>query len=185
MKGLVIMHTIMKANAIDPCIAEYFLGFVKTSCNDYGFLDMNIFNQCKDSIYIAIDTYRETDSYNNIDGIIGCRRINMEQAKIEKLEYYCKPYQIVYSIEFLHYAKLYGSTDILGNYESADKIIGSMISECLADKNDAFAVYRPYCPTGKTPEEHDALIRNGFYVDSYDPVKEQFTYIRKPKLQGM
>ena len=89
------MQTIMKVNAIDPCIAEYFLGFVKTSCSDYDFLDMDIFNQCKDSIYIALDTYRGTNPYNNINGIIGCRRINMEQAKIENLEYYCKPYQIV------------------------------------------------------------------------------------------
>lgn len=179
------MQTIMKANAIDPCIAEYFLGFVKTSCSDYDFLDMDIFNQCKDSIYIALDTYRGTNPYNNINGIIGCRRINMEQAKIENLEYYCKPYQIVYSIEFLHYTKFHGLVDVLGNYQSIDKTIGDMISECLADKNDAFTVYRPICPTGKTPEEHDALIKHGFYVDSYDPVKERFTYVRRPKLHGM
>lgn len=178
------MQTIKKANSIDPCMAEYFLGFIKTSCSDYDFLDMNIFNQCKDSIYIAIDDYHGTNPYNNINGIIGCRRINMDQAKIEKLEYYCKPYRIVYSIEFLHCNKFTGFVDVLGNYESTSKVIGELIRECLADKNDAFTVYRPYCPTGKTPEEHDALIKHGFYIDSYDPAKEQFTYVRRPKVHG-
>ena len=174
------MPVIKKIDGSNLGILNYMYAFVKMNCAEYEDLDKNIYLECRDSIYTSLDTY-----YTNlINGIIGCRRVNMDDIEIDvKLKYHCKPYNIVYNIEFLHYFYTNNKFDIVGNYQSESKFIEDLISACIADKNDAFILYRPKCPTGKNPEEHDVLINLGFELVEYSMEREIFTYMHTPKTQ--
>lgn len=155
---------------------HYFHEYLLASCDKN--IDYNDFIKCASSIYIAKDMYR----YNTI-GIIGCRRLRKEEIDIDKLKYYCKPNGIIYSIDFLHQDSF--KYDLCGNYHTSTEVIERLIYECLADKNDAFTVYRPYCPTGKSPECHDSLIKMGFNLESYDNRTDIFTYVCPPKVRAI
>lgn len=137
---------------------------------------------CKDFLKSrnCIITLRSLNN-RNIYGIIGARLTTMEEVGIDKLDFYCKPDQEVYSIDFMHFSTP-GKFDVTGSYINANKIYIGLIRECLADKNDGFAVYKAYCPTGKSPEIHDALIESGFKVESYDSKSETFTYVKPPEM---
>lgn len=137
--------SIKKAEEYNDKKLKFLYELLISSCPDYTYLDIDDFKECRNSIY-----YINGPFY--IDGIIGCRRMSEKEFNKDLL-YHCTPENIVYSIEFLHY---------LSPYYSVDRI-RTFVRECLADKNDAFCLLNPKCPTKTYESYKDILFNLGFY----------------------
>lgn len=155
---------------------------IKASCEDYKFLERRQFDECINSIYICTE-YDTFGFATNIYGMVGVRETTMEDIGVEKLKYYCKKSHKIYSMEFLHYS-YHGSTPYPPSYVSDESVYMKLLRESLADKNDGFVVFRPHCPTGRTPEYHKYLIEFGFEIEDYNSLTEQYTYVKSPTVWG-
>ena len=164
------------------CYAHTYL--IKNS-ERYRNISLEDMKKCRDSIYTI--SYNNRNSYEHMDGIIGCRRVYGLEAELDGLLYYCQPYGVVYRIEFLYYNPNYDSDfefHILRhrcvNKKPMDNIAYRLIKECLASKNDAFTVYR--IKSDKIPREHEILTLSGFYLDQKDIDKGIYMYIHAPRV---
>lgn len=149
---------------------------LRTNCPGYMKITKDLFNKCNNSIYI-IEDRNIGEFLGNFYGIIGCRMLTMEEARIEKLDFYCKPYytnhslNLVYEIEFLHFSKF--SNYI--NKEDSIKFIKTLIEYCMADQNDGFTVYRAKC-NNIVDEYETALLESNFKFHSKEFSTEDDKY---------
>lgn len=157
---------------------------LKANCPGYSELSEEIFNKCNNSIYIIED--RLISEYiGNFYGIIGSRLLTMEEAKINKLDFYCKPYytnhelNLVYEIEFLHFSYFN-----MINKNEGNILLEELIKYCVADQNDGFTVYKAKCDV--IPDSYEqALINSNFRCTDekyYDvsTMKDYKVYVRPP-----
>ena len=166
-----IPHEITRINRLDPVLMDTLFNFLKSDCPKYMDLDREVFNECDIFIYTGCFM----DPIKNIKGIIGIRRTTMENIKVPKLEYYCQPNGILYSLEFVHIFNMYPN-------DLQKTSLTKMIKAAIADKNDGFTFFVPKCPiTNKEPIYH-ALEDNNFklypYLHNRVPV---IMFMRSPK----
>lgn len=150
----------------DPIIAETILNFIKADCPNYRNLEYETLMQC--------NCFASTSEVGTITGIVAGRRLSYYDADLGiDLKYYCQRHRMIYAIECLHYFDR--------NIDKNSKdMYYNLLKEFLADKNDSFIVFRPYCPSGSIAEGHEILVEMGFTVHEYDKEKSRYTYIKPP-----
>lgn len=155
----------------------------KANCFEYEKLSKEEFLKCNNSIYIIED--RLINEYmGNFYGIIGSRLITLEESKIDKLDFYCKPYNtdhsldLLYEIKFLHFDQFKGFS-----INENKPFLSALIKYCIADKNDGFTLYRAKCDN-IVEDFEDVLIENNFKFckQEYNAIKEKYynVYLRPP-----
>lgn len=150
-----ILHDITRINRLDPVMMDTLFNFLKADCTEYRDLDREVFNEC--DIFVCTG-YR--DPIKNIKGILGIRRTTMENIKVHKLEYYCQPNGVLYSLEFMHIFDMYP-------YDSKRAALTDLVEAAVADKNDGFTFFVPKCPITSTEPIYHALEDNNFKLYPY------------------
>lgn len=156
---------------------------LKVNCPGYADISRDLFDKCNNSIYIIED--RLISEYiGNFYGIIGARTLTMEEAKIEKLDFYCKPYytnhafNLVHEIEFMHFSYFRKI-----NKSESMTLLKELIKYCIADQNDGFTVYRAKCDI-ISKEYEQALLDSNFEYHSkeFDAINDRYfkVYTRAP-----
>ena len=156
---------------------------LKVNCIGYNGLTKEIFDKCNNSIYIVEDTLID-EHIGSFYGIIGSRVITMEEAKINKLDFYCKPYytdhrlNLVYMIEFLHFSHYKEIKKEEGNF-----LLSELIRYCVADQNDGFTIYKAKCD-GIPESYEEGLFKANFkyYGEEFDLSTDRYikVYVRPP-----
>ena len=150
-----ILHDITRIDRLDPVVIDTLFDFLKADCPEYSYLDRETFNECDIFIYTGYN-----NPVKNIKGIIGIRRTTMENIKVHKLEYYCQPNGILYSLEFMHIFGIYP-------YDFRRTVLTKMVEAAIADKNDGFTFFFPKCPIANTEPIYHALEDNNFKLYPY------------------
>ena len=132
------------------------------------------FLECRDSTYIYMDKCYDSQ-YPIIDCIMACRRTYMEDIDIEDLEYYCKPYHILYSIEGLYVSDHH-------NPDKISDIVYQMIDILCKDKNDAFICLKIQGAENKCHRYISRLLSYGFTYIDYS--KNIWTFIKSPTVNA-
>lgn len=156
-----------------------------TMCDEYKDLPKETFFKCNNSIHI-IEDRMITEYIGNFYGIIGARTVTMQEAKIDKLDFYCKPYNtdhsvdLIYCIEFFHISSFSRN---INEYEQI-QLINELLKYCLADKNDGFTVYKIKC---ENIDKYSDILKNNnfnFYGTEYmaDGEKQIPVYVRAPEM---
>lgn len=165
-----------------PLLCQEYANF-KNLCPNYDYINLNDFLKCRNSIYILSDDDSLLGpNYHHMLGIIGIKLSTMDDIGAKYLNFYCKPDCKLYEIAFLHYTYIYSKINMLNEYISNTECLHKLIEEALADKNDGFTAYKTICPTGKTTDMHDALYESNFRIQNYNPVNNEYLYIRTPKM---
>ena len=163
-------YEVTRINRLDPVLMNTLFNFLKADCNTYADLDRDLFNEC--DIY-ACTSLR--DPIKNARGILGIRRTTMDKINIHKLEYYCQPNNILYSIEFMHVFDMY-------SYDIRHDALKNMIGASLNYKNDGFTFFVPKCPITSTDPIYHALEDNGFKLYPYFKDRSAvIMFMRAPK----
>lgn len=173
---------IVKVQPYDKRSLCMIFDMLKASCESHKFLQRKEFDECNNSIFVCAE-FDIAGFATNILGMVGIRETTMEDIGVEKLKYYCKNNHKLYSMEFLHYS-YHPVTPYPPSHVSDVSIYKKLLGECLADKNDGFVVFRPHCPTGKTPDNHNVLIDFGFEIEDYNSLTETYTYVKAPTVQS-
>lgn len=164
-------YEVTRINRLDDVLIDTLFNFLKADCKAYADLDKELFNEC--DIYVCTSL---RDPVKHIKGILGIRRTTMDKINIYKLEYYCQPNNILYSIEFIHVFDVY-------SYDMQKDTLKSMIGTSVNDKNDGFTFFVPKCPITNTDPVYYALEENNFklypYLENRNPV---IMFMRAPKV---
>ena len=123
-------------------------------------ISFDTFLECRDSIFMCIDdasSYRchELKIPDRIYSFLGCRRINANEIDNAQLKFHCKPYNIVYCIDFIY---LYDAS----NADDCKNMCKMLLQINAVSKLDAFIMI-------KLNEEYkilleDSLISMGYYL---------------------
>lgn len=152
---MMILHNITRINRLDSVIMDTLFNFLKADCPQYNDLDREVFNEC--DIFVCT---KYNDPIQNIKGIIGIRRTTMENINVHKIEYYCQPNGVLYSLEFMHVFDTY-------SYDMQKAALTDMLCNAVADKNDGFVFFVPKCPITSTGPIYHALEDNNFRLYPY------------------
>lgn len=157
---------------------------LRMNCPGYDDISRDLFDKCNNSIYIIEDKLI-SEYIGNFYGIVGARTLTMEEARIKKLDFYCKPYytdhsfNLVYEIEFMHFSNF--SNKI--SKEQAITLLEELIKYCVADQNDGFTVYRAKCDN--IPKNYEEALFNSnfkYHSEEFDTAHDKYykVYTRAP-----
>lgn len=150
------MSGIRKIDPFNTHMLKHVYGILSTSNEACFFKNISWekFLECRDSVYVHIDT--SYDIYNPIiDCIIASRRTNLTDIDLNGLDYYCKPNDILYSIECLYISDHHDP-------EKISCIILQLVDLLCKDKNDAFICLKVKCDENKSHRYISKLIDYGF-----------------------
>lgn len=137
-----------------------------------------ILDECRYNIFMLMRFVDKNTHYHC--GIIGCRRLFLNETDAIDIPYHTRKNDSVYKIEFLQYSpaiRRFNDPDLT---EFNKEGLNRLLHECLAGKNDSHIILDSRCFINEEYEDYMKVLNHNGFVP-YDKTKDgSTTYIKSP-----